>query len=65
MDLAADLLRRLENHELNREARAELRCSLAEELENAVGYEAARGALGDLWRSVGVRPTVDDLSPPV
>lgn len=37
------------------------RCALAAELEQAGNYEAARGALGDLWRGTGARPKVDGL----
>jgi tetratricopeptide (TPR) repeat protein len=38
------------------------RCEAAKELEEAGEFQAAREALGDLWRGVGVRPATDDSS---
>ncbi|MEJ7711087.1 MAG: sigma 54-interacting transcriptional regulator [Pyrinomonadaceae bacterium] len=38
-----------------------LRCELARELESGGRYEAARGALGDLWEMVGESPRLTDL----
>lgn len=61
MDLAAQLLRQIDDPSLSRAERARLRCQLAKELEEAGNYEAARGALGDLWRQIGERPRTDDL----
>ncbi len=37
------------------------RCIRARQLERAGNYEAAREALGDLWRGIGKRPDVDGL----
>jgi hypothetical protein len=48
MDLANQLLRQIDNPTLSRAERAQLRCQLAKELEEAGNYEAARGAMGDL-----------------
>jgi tetratricopeptide (TPR) repeat protein len=61
MHLHTSLLRQLDNPKLNRNERAELRCQLAKELEEAGNYEAARNALGDLWRRIGEHPQIEDL----
>jgi transcriptional regulator with GAF, ATPase, and Fis domain len=61
MNLAAQLLRQIDDPALSRAERARLRCQLAKELEEAGNYEAARGALGDLWQQVGERPKIADL----
>jgi len=36
------------------------RCEAAKELEEAGEFQAAREALGDLWRGLGVRPATDN-----
>ncbi|HVF44601.1 MAG TPA: helix-turn-helix domain-containing protein [Pyrinomonadaceae bacterium] len=41
--------------------RAVLRCEAASELIQGGQYEAAREALGELWRGIGVRPEVSGL----
>jgi tetratricopeptide (TPR) repeat protein len=61
MTVRASLLRQLENLTLNRNQRAELRCQLARELEDAGEYEQAREALGELWQGVGRMPRVERL----
>ena len=61
MHLHTSLLRQLDNPILNVNERAELRCRLAKELEEAGNYEAARNALGGLWRRIGDRPKIEDL----
>jgi hypothetical protein len=61
MDLAAQLLRQIDDPSLSRAERARLRCQLAKELEEAGNYEAARGALGDLWQQIGKRPQIAGL----
>jgi transcriptional regulator with GAF, ATPase, and Fis domain len=61
MDLAKQLLCRIDDPSLSRSERARLRCRLAKDLEEAGNYEAARGAMGNLWQRVGERPTIDDL----
>jgi DNA-binding NtrC family response regulator len=63
MHLHTSLLRQLDNPNLSFNERAELRCQLAKELEEAGNYEAARNALGELWRRVGDRPKIEDLDP--
>jgi len=61
MDLQTQLLRRIDDPTLNRNERARLRCQLAKELEEAGNYEAARGAMGDLWQHVDARPQLEGL----
>lgn len=61
MDLAAHLLSQIDDPNLSYVERAQLRCHLARELEEAGNYEAARGALGDLWQRVGERPKLSGL----
>jgi hypothetical protein len=39
----------------------QLRCQLARKSENEGDYEAARKAMGDLWRQIGQRPLLDGL----
>ncbi|MDT4955835.1 MAG: two-component system, NtrC family, response regulator AtoC [Acidobacteriota bacterium] len=62
MHLHTSLLRRLDNPRLSRNERAELRCRLAKELEDAGNYEAARNALGELWQNIGKRPKIEGLN---
>lgn len=61
MSLAEQLSRQLEDPKLDQEERARLRCRIAGELEEAGDYEAARQAMGDLWRRVGEYPKLDAL----
>jgi transcriptional regulator with GAF, ATPase, and Fis domain len=61
MHLHTSLLRQLDNHRLSLNERAELRCRLAKELEEAGNYEAARNALGELWQRIGDRPKIEGL----
>jgi two-component system response regulator AtoC len=61
MHLHTSLLRQLDNPKLTRNERAELRCRLAKELEEAGNYEAARNALGELWQRIGESPKVEGL----
>lgn len=61
MHLHTSLLRQLDNPKLSRNERAELRCRLAKELEEAGNYEAARNALGELWKRIGERPKIEGL----
>jgi tetratricopeptide (TPR) repeat protein len=61
MDLQASLLRQLDNPDLSRDSRAELRCQIAKELEKTGEYEAARQAMGELWRRIGERPKIEGL----
>jgi tetratricopeptide (TPR) repeat protein len=61
MNLTSKLLKEIDNQELCYSERARLRCMLAKELEEAGNYEAARGAMGELWQHVGERPLLDGL----
>jgi tetratricopeptide (TPR) repeat protein len=61
MTLRASLLQQLENSTLTKTQRAELRCQLARELEDAGEYEQAREALGELWQGVGRTPRIERL----
>jgi len=61
MHLHTSLLRQLDNPRLTRDERAELRCRLAKELEEAGNYEAARSALGELWQRIDERPKIEGL----
>lgn len=61
MDFQASLARQLENPNLSRDQRADLRCQLARELEDTGDYEAARKAMGELWQRIGERPRIKGL----
>jgi len=61
MNLQTQLLNQIDDPTLNRDERARLRCQLAKELERGGNYEAAQGALGDLWQGIGERPHLDGL----
>lgn len=61
MELAVQLLRQIDAPYLTPPERLRLRCKLARELEEAGNYEAAREALGELWRGVGVCPDLEGL----
>lgn len=61
MNLALQLLRRIDDPALDCRQRAVIRCELARELTEAGSYEAARSALSELWRRVGEAPALDGL----
>jgi CheY-like chemotaxis protein len=61
MNLTHDLLHKIADLTLADNERARLRCQLARQLEEAGNYEAAREAMGELWRGVGYRPVLDEL----
>ncbi len=61
MNLQLQLLHQIDDPTLSRDERARLRCQLAKELERGGNYEAAQGAMGDLWQGVGERPQIDGL----
>jgi DNA-binding NtrC family response regulator len=62
MNLASSLLQRLTNPGLSLDERVHISCELAKEMEDAGNYEAARNALGGLWRRIGERPDLDGLN---
>jgi CheY-like chemotaxis protein len=61
MNSTKELLRHLTEPSLSSNQRAQLRCQLAAQLEEAGDYEAAREAMGELWKRVGERPLLDGL----
>lgn len=61
MNLTVELLRQIESQALNRNERAQMRCQLAKEFEEAGNYEAAREAMGELWQRIGDPPAIDSL----
>lgn len=61
MSTTSQLLHQLADPRLTHYERARLRCQLAKELEDIGNYEAAREALGELWRGVGYPPTLEGL----
>jgi tetratricopeptide (TPR) repeat protein len=63
MTLEASLKRELEIPDLSQNARAELSCAFAHELENKGDYEEARKALSHYWPRIGENPNVYGLEP--
>src|SRR5215207_1013645 len=61
MNLADERLKELDDPSLSPGQRAWLRCRVSADLINKGQYEAAREALGELWRGVGQRPEVEGL----
>jgi tetratricopeptide (TPR) repeat protein len=61
MNLTDERLKELDNPVLTEEGRALLRCHASAELIHMGQHEAARDALGELWRGVGERPNVEGL----
>jgi len=62
MNLADERLRELDNPSLSADERATLRAQVAADLIHKGQYEAAREALGELWRDTGVRLNVEGLT---
>ncbi|HEY6187956.1 MAG TPA: sigma 54-interacting transcriptional regulator [Pyrinomonadaceae bacterium] len=61
MSLTSQLLRQIDDAALSPNEQALLRCQLAKELEEAGNYEAARGAMGELWQRIGEHPRLEGL----
>ena len=61
MTLADERLKELDNPSLTTHERALLRSQVAADLIHKGQYEAAREALGELWRGVGERPNLEGL----
>lgn len=61
MNLADSRLKALDSLSLTTDERAILRCQVAADLIHAGQYEAAREALGEIWRGIGERPNVGGL----
>jgi tetratricopeptide (TPR) repeat protein len=65
MTLADERLKGLDNPLLTENERVLLRCRVAADFMHAGQYESAIEALGELWRGIGNRPEVDQMSPEV
>jgi two-component system, chemotaxis family, chemotaxis protein CheY len=61
MTLSNQLVHQIADPTLTHNERAQLRCQLAKELEDIGNYEAARQAMGELWRGIGHRPALEGL----
>ena len=61
MNLTDERLRELDNPALAEHERALLRCRVAADFTHRGQHDAAREALGGLWRGVGERPNVEGL----
>jgi tetratricopeptide (TPR) repeat protein len=61
MNLADERLKELDNPSPTEVERALLRCRVAADLIHRGQHEAAREALGGLWRGIGERPNVERL----
>jgi tetratricopeptide (TPR) repeat protein len=62
MNLTEERQKQLDNPQLTPDSRALIRCEVAAELIHVGQYEAARGALGELWQGVGNRPRLKGLT---
>ena len=62
MNLTDDRLKGLDDPLSTPTDRASLRCQVAADLILAGQYEAAREALGELWRGIGERPDTEGLN---
>src|ERR1044071_3560351 len=62
MNLAEEQLRELDDPTLSPDERALLRCRVSADLLSKGLYDAAREALGELWRGIGQRPSVGGLN---
>lgn len=62
MTLAKSLLRQLDDPTLSRDEMVLIRCEIAADFEHRGQYEAARDALDELWRGVGLRPALEGLT---
>lgn len=61
MTAIRELLTQIPDPNLSLNERVTLRCQLAKQLEKTGNYEAARGALEDLWPGFGIYPKLDML----
>lgn len=65
MDSQASYLRQLSNKNLSPNEKAELRCQLAKQYEEAGQYEAARQVMSGLWQRIGEQPNTKGLEPSI
>jgi CheY-like chemotaxis protein len=61
MNSTTGLLHRINDPNLSVDERAKLRCELAKYYEQLWNFNAAREALGELWKRVGERPNLEGL----
>lgn len=61
MNSTKGLLHRINDPGLSLDERAKLRCELAKHYEQLWNFNAAREALGDLWKRVGEHPNLEGL----
>lgn len=61
MNLSRQLLHQINDQGLSTNKRAQLRCQLAKQLEEAGNFEAAREAMGEFWQRVGEHPALEGL----
>lgn len=61
MTLAEERLKELDHPSLTPDERTRRRCQLAADFIHGGRYEAAREALGELWKGIGVRPDLEGL----
>lgn len=61
MKFTKEILHQLLDPNVSPDEKARLRCQLAKQYEESGNYEAAREAMGELWRAVGERPSLEGL----
>lgn len=62
MNFTKELLHKVVDPNLSPDERARRRCELAKQYEESGNYEAARNAMGELWRGIGEPPNVEGLN---
>jgi CheY-like chemotaxis protein len=62
VNFTKELLHKVVDPSLSPDKRARLRCELAKQYEESGNYEAARNAMGELWRGIGEPPNVEGLN---
>ena len=61
MNFTKELLHKIVDPNRSPDERAIFRCELAKQYEESGNYEAARDAMGELWRGIGEPPNVEGL----
>ncbi|HKR10930.1 MAG TPA: response regulator [Pyrinomonadaceae bacterium] len=61
MNFTKELLHKIVDPNRSPNERAIFRCELAKQYEESGNYEAARDAMGELWRGIGEPPSVEGL----
>jgi CheY-like chemotaxis protein/tetratricopeptide (TPR) repeat protein len=62
MNSTKELLHQINDPTISADQQARLRCELARQLEQSWNFEAAREAMGHLWRRVGERPGLEGIN---